>query len=158
MERFFIVKNEDLIKQVKDFESMRIKINDAFREFAKKHDIETTQYYLCTDQLKISPTLNDIEKFKGQLKVDRTTFKIKSAMNKEWVEICKVNGLITPERPSWELMRLVGAGFWRFSSRLFSLNDKVYGSLEMETPFKLPEEHFIELKASEFYKIIEDLQ
>ena len=32
------------------------------------------------------------------------------------------------------------------------------GELKMETPFKLPEEHFIELKASEFYKIIEDSQ
>ena len=158
MERFFIVKNEDLIKQVKEFESMRIKINDAFREFAKKHDIETTQYYQCTDQLRISPTLNDIEKFKEQLKVDRTSFKIKSAMNKEWVELCKANGLTTPENPSWELMLLVGISFVSFKWRLFTLNDKAYGSLEMDDSFELPEEHFIELKASEFYKIIEESQ
>lgn len=158
MERFFIVKNEGLIKQVKEFESMRIKINDAFKEFSEKHDIETNRYYQHTDLLRISPTENDIEKFRNQLKVDNETFKVKSAMNKEWVELCKANGLTTPEKPSWELMRLVGTGLWRFSSRLFSLNDKVYGSLEMDTPFELPEADFIELKASEFYKIIEETQ
>lgn len=158
MERFFIVKNEDLIKQVKEFESMRIKINDAFKEFAKKHDIETTQYYQCTDQLRISPTSNDIEKFKEQLKVDRKTFKMKSAMNKEWVELCKVNGLKTPYKPAWELAELISPKFYKFSSRIFSLGDKVYGSFEADSPFELPEEHFVELKASEFYKIIEETQ
>lgn len=158
MERFFIVKNEDLIKQVKEFESMRIKINDAFKEFSEKHDIETNRYYQRTDLLRISPTENDIEKFRNQLKVDNETFKVKSAMNKEWVELCKANGLTTPERPSWELMRLVGTSLWRFRSRLFSLNDKVYGSLEIDGSFELPKEDFVELKASEFYKIIEEAE
>lgn len=156
MERFFIVKNEDLIKQVKEFESMRIKLKDTFGEFKKKHGIETSRFYQWTTQLRIVPTVNDIEKFRNQLKADNETFKVKSAMNKEWVELCKANGLTTPDNPSWELMLLVGISFAKFKWRLFSLNDKVYGSLEMETPFKLPEADFIELKASEFYKIIED--
>lgn len=158
MERFFIVKNEDLIKQVKDFESMRIKLKDTFGKFKKKHGIETSRFYQCATLLRIIPTENDIEKFRSQLKADNETFKVKSVMNKEWVEFCKANGVTTPDNPSWELMLLVGISLAKFKWRLFTLNDKVYGSLEMDDSFELPKEDFEELKASEFYKIIEDLQ
>lgn len=158
MERFFIVKNENLIKQVKDFESMRIKLKDTFGEFKKKHGIETSRFYQWAAQLRIIPTENDIEKFRSQLKADNETFKVKSAMNKEWVELCKANEVTTPEDPSWELMLLTGISFGRFKWRLFTLNDKVYGSLEMDDSFELPKEDFEELKASEFYKIIEETQ
>lgn len=158
MERFFILKNEDLIKQVKEFESMRIKIKDTFGEFKKKHGIETSKFYQWTTQLRIIPTENDIEKFRNQLKADNETFKVKSAMNKEWVELCEANGLTTPNNPSWELAELISPKFYKFSSRIFSLGDKVYGSFEANSPFELPETDFVELKASEFYKIIEETQ
>ena len=63
MEKYFIVKNEVLAGQVKDFESMRKKVDDAFREFAKEHGIETSRYYQNTSQLRIIPSENDIQKF-----------------------------------------------------------------------------------------------
>ena len=156
MEKYFIVKNEVLARQVKDFESMRKKVDDAFREFAKEHGIETSRYYQNTSQLRIIPSENDIHKFMNQLKVDKETFKKNSATNKAWVELCKANELDTPNKPVWELAYLIDSHDYRFRCRLFSLNGEVYGSFESDTNFTLPEEHFVELKASEFYKIIEE--
>lgn len=156
MERFFIVKNETLIKLLKEYESMKKKVDDAFREFAKEYGIEASKYYQYTNQLKIVPSENDIQKFRGQLKVDNETFKKNSALSKAWLKLCKENGLKTPRKPTWELCGLINGNIYRFRSRLFSLNDKVYGSFECDFNFYLPEEHFIELKASEFYRIIEE--
>lgn len=154
MEKFFIVKNEVLAKQVKYFESMSKKVNDAFREFAKEHGIETRTYYQKTSQLRIDPSENDIQKFKNQLKIDGETFKKNSAINKAWVELCKAKELETPSKPVFELANLIDSHDYRFRCRLFSLNGEVYGSFETNADFTLPEEHFMELKASEFYKII----
>ena len=158
MEKYFVVKNEVLAKQVKDFESMRKKVCDAFGEFAKEHGIETVLFYQNISQLRIVPSGNDIQKFVNQLKVDKETFKKNSAINKAWVEFCKANELETPRKPVWELASLIDGHNYRFRSRLFSLNGEVYGSFEADVDFTLPEEHFVELKASEFYKIIEESQ
>ena len=155
MERFFIVKNEGLIKQLKEFESMREKVDNAFKEFSKEIGIETSKYYQYTDRLIIVPTEKDFTTFSSFLKADRETFKKNSAISKMWVKICKEKGLKTPIKPTWELQGLIGDYIYRFRSRLFSLGDKVYGSFEADVNFSLPNEHFIELKASEFYKIIE---
>ena len=156
MEKFFIVKNEVLAGQVKEFESMRKKVDAAFGEFAKEHGIETSRYYQHTSQLRIVPSEKDIQKFMYQLKIDKETFKKNSAINKAWVELCKAKELKTPNKPVWELAELIDGHNYRFRSRLFSLNGEVHGSFESDCDFTLPEEHFVELKASEFYKIIED--
>lgn len=156
MERFFIVKNEDLIELLKEYESMRRKVDEAFKAFKKEVGIETVKYYQSTDVLKIVPTENDLDKFSSMMKVDRMTFRQNSAINKAWVKICMEKGLKTPRKPNWELSDLINDNIYKFRSRLFSLNDKVYGSFECDFNFYLPDEHFIELKASEFYRIIEE--
>lgn len=158
MKRYFIVKNETLVKQLKDFEIMKNKVDDTFKVFVEEYGIEATEYYQFTDQLRICPTENDIQKFKEQLKADKETFKKNSAISKAWVELCEVNKLNTPRKPVWELRDLICCGVYRFRSSLFSLNDEVYGTFEADSDFNLPEEHFVELKASEFYKIVEDAQ
>lgn len=155
MERFFIVKNKKLIELHKEYESMKKKVNDAFVEFSEKHGIEAKEYYQQTGHLKIVPTENDKQKFASQLTKDGVTFRKNSALAKEWVNTCKELGLETPWKPTWELRRLVNTNA-RFRSRLFILNDVLYGSFEMDYDFELPEEHFTELKASEFWKIVED--
>ena len=158
MKRYFILKNEKLIEQQKEYENMKKKINDVFMEFVKEHGIETSKYYQFTSQLRIVPTENDIQKFRNQLKVDNETFKKNSAINKEWMELCKANGLETPRQPLWELSDLIPGCIYRFRSSLFSLNDEVYGTFEQDQDFNLPEKDFKELKASEFYKIIEEYE
>lgn len=158
MESYFIVKNETLIEKVKEYESMRKKINNAFIEFAKEYEIETNEYYMLSDVLKIVPTAKDRMRFKEQLKTDGKTFKKYSSMNKVWTDICKEKNIKQPYKPTWELAELIDNGIYRFKSRLFSLGETVYGSFEADICFNLPQEHFTELKASEFYKTIEDYE
>lgn len=158
MEKYFIVKNEDLIEKLKTYEVMRIKVDTVFAEFRKQYCIETSMYYQSVDVLKIVPTEKDRVSFSAMLKVDGETFKKHSFLNKQWVTRCKEHGLTTPVKPSWELHHLIGGHIYRFRSRLFSYNGTVYGSFESDGNFTLPEEHFVELKASEFYKIIETIQ
>lgn len=156
MERYFIVTDEFLIEQLKEYEIMRKKVDETFKAFKEEVGIETCQYYQHTDVLKIVPTETDLDKFSSMMKVDRETFKKNSALNKEWVKLCKEKDLKTPRKPTWELHHLMGGHIYRFRSRLFSYKDKVYGSFESDGDFTIPTEHFIELKASEFYKIVEE--
>lgn len=156
MERYFIVTDEFLIEQLKEYEIMRKKVEETFKEFKKEVGIETVAYYPTVDVFKIVPTESDLDKFSSMMKVDRETFKKNSALNKEWVKICKEKDLKTPRKPTWELHDLIGGHIYRFRSRLFSYKDKVYGSFESDGDFTIPTEHFIELKASEFYKIVEE--
>ncbi len=156
MIRYFIVKNEELIELVKEFDGMRKKINDAFKEFAKDNGIEANKYVQSVDKLMIIPTDKDYTTFKDMLRTDRMTFKKNSDMSKKWVELCKKKGLRTPVKPVWELHGLIAWNIWKFRSNLFQLDDKVYGTFETDEDFSLPDEHFIELKASEFFKIIEE--
>lgn len=156
MEKYFMVTNEPLIEQLKEYEIMRKKVDEAFKEFREEVGIETSMYYQSTDVLKLVPTEKDLDNFSSMMKVDRETFKKNSALNKEWVKICKEKELKTPRKPVWELHHLIGGHIYRFRSRLFSFNNKVYGSFESDGDFTIPTEHFIELKASEFYKIVEE--
>lgn len=156
MERYFIVTDELLIEQLKEYEIMRKKVDETFKAFKEEVGIETCQYYQHTDRLAIVPTAQDSVKFSQMLKVDGVTFKKNSSLSKMWVKICKEKELKTPRKPVWELESLIDGNVYRFRSRLFSFKDKVYGSFESDEDFTLPSEHFIELKASEFYKIVED--
>jgi hypothetical protein len=155
MERFFIVKNEELISQVNEYEHMRELVNTAFKEFSDFHGIKATHYYQYTDCLKICATEEDLEKFGSQIRMDHTTFKKNSELSKAWVELCKKMELNTPRKPTWELRNLIRLTC-KCRTRLFSLDGVVYGSYECDYDFELPEEHFRELKASEFWKIMED--
>ena len=156
MERYFIVKNETLIKKVKEYESMRKKIDETFMDFSKEFGIETKEYYVTSNVLKIVPTAKDRTRFNEQLKIDGETFKKYSTKNKAWVGICKEKNIKTPYKPIWELAELINNEIHRFKSRLFSLGETVYGSFESDVCFNLPQDYFTELKTSEFYKIIED--
>ena len=160
MVKYFIVKNESLINKLKEYESMRDRIDNAFKKFKKEYGIKTNKYYQYTEQLRIISTEDDVNKFRNELKVDCQTFKKNSYINKNWIKLCKENGLETPYKPVWELADLIDKNSYRFKfkSRLFSLGDEVYGTFEQDRNFNLSEEHFVELKASEFYKIIEDYE
>lgn len=155
MEKFFIVKNEKLVQQVLDCEEMSEKVNEAFKKFAQENGIESKEYIQRTDMFHVCLTENDRKRFSGQLRKDGI-FKKNSPMGTAWRRICSENGLETPRKPSWELNDLIRASCRGFSSRLFSIDGVVYGSFKTDAVFKLPEEHFEELKASEFYRIVED--
>lgn len=158
MEKFFIVINNDLIELVKEYENMRKKIDNAFMELREAYGIDSCEYYATTDLLRIVPTEKDKIKFNNQLKVDGESFKKNSSMNKIWLKFCKERNLKTIHKPIYELAYLINPNIYHFKSRLFSLGEEVCGSFHSDICFNLPQEHFIELKASEFYKKVEDYE
>ena len=159
MEKYFEVKqNSDFYKKYFDFVNMSDKVNELFKKFAKDNDIETKEYYQNTERLIIIPTQADIIKFKGMfVQNSDTDFKKTAPICKSWVNLCKENGLTSPRKPTllWDSSCKLGS--YSTSSRLFHIGEKVYGSIDNKcnADIKLTDE-FIEMKASEFWKIIED--
>ena len=73
---------------------------------------------------------------------------------------CKENNLETPSKPTWIMVHMIGEsseGFQnRFRSRMFDLDGVVYGSYQIDRDWELSNtEAFQEMKASEFWKIVE---
>lgn len=156
MKIYFIVNEES--KLYKDFFSYledREKVFAAFRTIKEKHGIETTGLYPHKEVLMIDPTENDVVKFASHLKKsDERQFKKTSPIAKEWCSL--VADLEHIEKPSlWSYLRIYSG---RWSESLFNIGTTLYGSLgtqEIEKGFEVPE-FLQEIKASEFYKAIEE--
>ena len=161
MEKYFEVKKDsDFYKKYFDFIDMSSKVNELFKQFAKDNGIETSEYYQNTERLVIVPTQGDRIKFKGMfVQNSYTDFKKTAPICKSWVNLCKENGLKTPRKPSLTWDTLCNLGSYSTSSRLFNIGEKVYGSIDNKcnADIKLTDE-FVEMKASEFWKIVEDAE
>lgn len=133
----------------------------VFGKFAEEHGIETSKFSPSVERLQIVPTAADAEKFDSQLIHNKKfcelgTFKILSPMAKAWREACEAAGysqsVIDP--------RLLLPGTFnvcKIRYRLFREKDGViYCSVDSEQQFDTPE-GFKELKASEFYRRMEEL-
>ena len=164
MERYFIIKDKGLIKLYHEYKFMIAKLNSAFCEFCKKHDIEAKQYYMSATNLHIVATENDVKKFSSQIRKNTDgLFRRNSELAKEWVLLCKENEIETPHKPVWQMSSLINAksGLFenRFHSRMFEINGILYGSYGIDRDWELTNtEAFQELKASEFWKIVEDAE
>lgn len=161
MEKYFEVKqNSDFYNKYFDFRDMSNKVNELFKQFALDNGIETKEYYQNTDRLVIVPTQADRIKFKGMFVANSDTdFKKTAPMCKSWVSLCKENGLKSPRKPSLAWDSNCKLGSYSTSSRLFHIGEKIYGSIDnkCDADIELTDE-FIEMKASEFWKIIEDAE
>lgn len=125
----------------------------VYTMFAKEHGIETTRFIPDADRLVIDPTAADKKKFKDQIRQQPPgQFKKKSETGKAWVALCKKKGLVTKRQP---FMPFVFNVFGRSYHRLFDLDGTLYCTFESQSRFDNPP-HFNEIKASEFYKIMED--
>nr|DAT54043.1 MAG TPA: hypothetical protein [Caudoviricetes sp.] len=158
MEKFYEVTDESKIKEeYLLYKENSEKIREVYKKFKKRHGIEASSYYPTTSNLYIIPTENDIKNFGNQLtKKDEgeglRRFRANSRINKAWVRIL--------EKLSLEVLHKPLLGFYfnivgRHRTRIFSVDDKVYCSLQSEHEFKTPK-GLEEIKASEFFKIIED--
>lgn len=108
MERYFIIKDKELIDLYKKFKTMSEKIKLAFCEFREKHDIETKSYYQSATSLHIIATEKDMQKFSSQIKKNTDgLFKKNSNLAKEWISLCKEKEIETPYKPTWEMSRLM---------------------------------------------------
>ena len=161
MEKYFEVKqNSNFYKKYFDYKNMSDKMNELFKQFAKEHGIETKEYYQNTDRLSIVPTREDRIKFKGMfVQNSNTNFKKTAPICKSWINLCKENGLVSPSKPSLLWNSPCKLGSYSISSRLFNIGERVYGSIDnkCDTDIELTDD-FIEMKASEFWKIVEDTE
>jgi len=159
MEKFFIVTEQsslhkDYFDWKENIEQVRILVN----KFFKTNGIETTQYGFYGDNLCIVPTENDLKKFNNVLGKDTgdqlRPFKGNSKINKLWVKTLNENSVERKRKP-YVPMYFPFHGGGKMSSRLFDVDDVVYCFYKNNRDFDTPE-NMIEIKASEFYKIIED--
>ena len=156
MEKYFRIPKENRFYEMYvEYKDMATRINDAMVKFFKKNEITTHEYYPFTECLHICPTEQDEEKFGKYFKKDTYgKFKKTSPLGKAWVQNCKELGLKYISRPS---LAFEFGIYGRSRQRLCMIDDALYGSIETDYDFKSPEE-LQEIKASEFFKVIEDYE
>lgn len=155
MEKFFTIKKDSAFYEAYVQYEKDVKANaEAFKKFSEEHGIEATLYVPGDSFVMIIPTQNDLKNFEGMFIAKEfgdglRKFKKNCKITKDWVEVAKT--IPKPNKPDYfSYMRFNG----RFSSRCFMIGDVLYGSAESKTVELL--DFMEEIKASEFYKAIED--
>lgn len=138
---------EDYFKWLED----REKLLDIFDEIKKKYGFEADSFYPSKYDFRVKPTRNDLEKFKEMFKkTDYGCFKKNTDISKEWRTA--VSRLEHIERPRmFNYFRLLG---YRWKEKILHVEEKLYISIESDGDIEVPE-FATEMKASEFYRIIE---
>jgi hypothetical protein len=159
MEKFFIISNDtDLAKDYLEYKNNRKIVHEHVNSFMEKYEIKSQGYNAGNETFYIDPTKEDIEKYDKILgkEVDNglRPFKKSSKIHKEWIKSLKDNDIKVKHKPhiAWYFKDFVGG---RYSSKLFDIDGVVYCSFRWDGNVDCPE-GFIELKASEFWKIVED--
>lgn len=155
MEKYFIVNKEsklysDYFAWLKD----KDKVANAVKTVCEEFEIQTRQFYLVKERFEIVPTENDYAKFKGlMMKSDYGAFKKNSPVSKRWRELIKdIDHFKKPQL--FYYFPLLGYS-WR--ERLFNVEQTLYGSIESDGEIQL-EDFVTEIKASEFYKVVEEMR
>jgi len=158
-EKYFIITSESKHRQ--EYINYRVNslvLNEIVKKFMLKHSIETTKYYPTKSRFYIYPTESDSRLLKEQLCISRTgsgsqQFKLTSKIAKDWIEIIEpMEILYQPRVPDY-----FKGYYGRTHSRLFQIEDIVYCSFESDNEEEIETPSgFIEIKASEFYKAVED--
>lgn len=158
MEKFYKADDDSRLSRdyLKYKENSKL-IRGIMRDFLSKHGIESTDFYVAKTTIAIVATAKDREVFENQLRKDSKDglffFKVNSTVNRDWIKLVKARGLEFIERPFiWDYFE----GFYGgTSSRLFDIEGQVYCSFKGEGNFK-PTDNLIEIKASQFFKDVED--
>lgn len=135
-------------------EADKKKIAKAFNEVREKYGIETHGFYPSKSYFRIVPTENDNRKFANYLKkTNYGEFKKNSEISKYWIELAKdIEHMESPEL--FFYFDLLGH---RWKERLFDIDGDLYCSIESDGDVSTPD-FATEMKASEFYKIIEEYE
>lgn len=130
------------------------KIKQLWKSIKEKYGLEATAFYPFTDRFKIEPTENDEIKFGSMLKkTSYGEFKKNTEISKEWVSGVKEIGRIRKPQLIY-YFSLLGH---RWKESLFHIGEKLYCSIESDGEVSVPF-FAVEMKASEFYKIVEDAE
>lgn len=160
MEKFYIVTDDsEYRKAYLDYQQNSKEVNDIVRDFMISNDIETHEYAIGMreNHFEIVPTQKDFDTFGKQMKKDSranvlSSFKKNSAIFKDLFKILEDKNMKVLHRP---FIQFAFPCCGKSRSRLFELNGEVYASYEHESDFENPK-GFKEIKASEFYKIVEE--
>lgn len=161
MERYFQVTGQsDLYNQYMEYKNNQQVIHNISKEFMTTQEIETDTYANQSNTFYIVPTEKDLEKFGKSLCKSigegLRAFNANSKVSKAWVKTLEEKQITIKHKP------YVGFSFknclGKNRSRIFAIGSVVYCSFENEYEFYDTPEGFIEIKASEFWKIIEDYE
>lgn len=155
MKKYYVVdKDSEIAKSYSAWKKEQYEINTAFKEIAKECGIETKEYYPLIDRLWIVPTKKDREKFKDEMKKSCLgEFKKSSPTSKVWVEKCKEKDIKDLSRPHLMFYFSVTG---RCYEGMIEVKGTFYATYESENDFECYNEAFKEIKASEYYKALED--
>jgi len=128
------------------------KIMGAYQRMQDKYGIETTKFYPYNDRFAIIPTVADKEKFKLFFLKDGISFRKGCEMSKVWVQEVKDIKFMRKPHPGFYWPEFVG----KASSKMFAVGETLYCSIETEYEFRSAPSWANEIKASEFYKIMEE--
>lgn len=135
-------------------EADRKKIANAFIEVRKKYGIESHEFYPSKKCFQIVPTSNDSKKFSDSLKkTSYGEFKKNSEISKAWIDLAK--DIEHMEKPRLIFYFDLLGRHWK--ERLFDIDGVLYCSIESDREVSTPD-FAEEMKASEFYKIVEDYE
>lgn len=129
---------------------------EIVNQFFSDHNITSDTYSVDCGKLWISDNSANREKYGSQLSKDSrsglTAFKKNSPIGRAW----KALNVEVPNKPYVPFF--FNGGLGKIRTRLFHVNDRVYCSIEAvdyDIKFTAPF-GFIEMKASEFFKALED--
>lgn len=159
MRRYYEVTNKsNLYKDYMNYLENVKAINDSVNKFTEENNIESQKYATQGVDLYIEPTENDMTKYKNVLSEYGNglyKFKGNSKLAKAWKKSLENNNLEVKNKPKVPIY--FNSFSYRMLSNLFSIEGRVYCSLELvDEIFEEVPKGMSEMKASEFYKIIED--
>lgn len=157
MEKFFkVTEASRLHGDWFNYRTNRKVIRELVEEFKASQGIEASGHYVASNSIYIVPTENDLINFGKSLckpeDENLQMFRKNSKIGKAWAALMKEKGLKVLHKPPVPIYfpRFSGG---RYRSRLFDIDGIVYCSLDPAGDV-IPE-GFIELKASEFWKLVE---
>ena len=159
MKRYYEATTEsNLYKDYMDYLDNVKKVNELVNKFTKEFNIESQEYATQGTTLYIEPTENDLLKYKNVLSLYGNglyKFKGNSKVAKTWNKYLENENIEVKNKPRVPIY--FNSFGYRMFSNLFSIDGKVYCSLELvDENFEEVPKGMVEMKASEFYKIIED--
>ncbi len=162
MEKFYVVTDESSLKKdYLDYKKNDEMVREHIKNFMIDNGILTKEYAPTDESLYIIPTKEDINTFDTVLcKADKNglrQFKKGSKIGKAWIKSLKEKDLTILHKPF--VAFYFDNCYGKHRTRLFDINGVVYTSMNLteydEYDFGTPQ-GMKEIKASEFYKIIEN--
>lgn len=159
---YYIVSNEsELGKRYLDHKAEQMKFFDFAEKFLKENGVQSNEYGICSN-LMIVPTEEDIRKFENQLQQPKKAgrncyFRANSKLSKAWhkgLEEAKIDvKLISRSGALWGYIPHA-SGRWN----IFDIEGVIYFHFEptWEDKINFSKTDFTEIKASEYFKVIED--